>query len=68
MDKSKQPKCGKSKAWMFTLNNPEDDQAPAGWPDVKYCKWQKEEAPTTGTPHLQGPETDKRLSLILTTA
>lgn len=41
-----------SKNWTFTLNNPEDAQAPAGWP-VKYVAWQLEKG-EEGTPHLQG--------------
>lgn len=48
------PKCGKATAWMFTLNNPTAEDDPRKWPDVRYAKWQLEEAPTTKTPHYQG--------------
>jgi len=44
-----------ARRFCFTLNNPEDDTAPACLSDLaQYAIWQKELAPTTGTPHLQG--------------
>lgn len=42
-----------SKYWMFTINNPVDDQEPANWPKTAYVVWQKEVG-ASGTPHLQG--------------
>jgi len=39
--------------WCFTINNPTDDQLPAGWTSVKDAIWQKEQG-ASGTPHLQG--------------
>jgi len=39
--------------WIFTINNPSDNDLPKGWPNVKYCIWQLEEG-EEGTPHLQG--------------
>lgn len=53
--------------YCFTLNNPEDDQLPKKL-DGRFCIWQKEEAPTTGTVHLQGyVELDKpcRISALV---
>lgn len=41
--------------YCFTLNNPVDDQAPSALLSIaQYIIWQKEIAPDTGTPHLQG--------------
>jgi len=37
---------------MFTLNNPDDDQAPTLW-GAQYITWQLEKG-AEGTPHLQG--------------
>jgi len=45
-----------SRRWMATLNNPVADNLPAQWVADGDCVavwWQKEKAPTTGTPHLQ---------------
>lgn len=42
-----------SKYWMFTENNPTDDQAPLTWEGVDFVVWQKEKG-ESGTPHLQG--------------
>jgi hypothetical protein len=43
-----------SKSWVFTINNPTDNQLPNEWQeDVAYAVWQQEEG-TNGTPHLQG--------------
>lgn len=44
-----------SRAWVFTLNNPEDNQVPSLWraSGVVYCVWQLERG-ENGTPHLQG--------------
>lgn len=45
-----------SRRWMATLQNPVADNLPAQWHadgDVDFVAWQVEEAPTTGTPHLQ---------------
>jgi len=39
--------------WVFTINNPVDDQEPASWADVEYAIWQKEKG-ANGTVHLQG--------------
>ena len=39
--------------WCFTINNPEDNDIPRTWPDVKYCIWQLEEG-ENATQHLQG--------------
>lgn len=47
------------KNWVFTLNNPWDEMLPRAWIEssdnhVVYAVWQMEEAPGTGTVHLQG--------------
>lgn len=42
-----------SKYWVFTLNNPEDNDIPKEWPEVEFCFWQLETG-DSGTPHLQG--------------
>lgn len=44
-----------SRAWVFTLNNPEDEQLPVVWKHdgSVYCVWQLESG-ESGTPHLQG--------------
>jgi len=39
--------------WVFTLNNPTDNQLPTTWPDIRYCVWQVEKG-ENGTTHLQG--------------
>jgi len=42
------------KYWVFTQNNPsEDDEPPNVWPDVEYVIWQHERG-QQGTEHLQG--------------
>lgn len=46
-----------ARGFVFTLNNPTRDDLPEDWfksGDVIYVIWQKEKAPLTGTPHLQG--------------
>lgn len=43
----------RSRGWCFTINNPVDDTSPQTLP-YEYLVYQKEEAPTTKTPHLQG--------------
>lgn len=43
-----------SKYWVFTLNNPtEDDLPPNVWPDIQFVIWQHEKG-DEGTEHLQG--------------
>ncbi len=46
----------RSRRWCFTLNNPSDNRVddPQWWPAYRYVFWQREQAPTTDTPHLQG--------------
>lgn len=51
----------KTRGWLYTLNNytKEEEEAAQGLPtatvaDVIYTCYGQEEAPTTGTPHLQG--------------
>lgn len=53
------PNMSRSKFWCFTVNNPtaEDNQRVAdflGGTNVSYGIVGRENAPTTGTPHLQG--------------
>lgn len=50
-----QPYKARAVNWCFTLNNPSSllDFA-AFTPEVEYAVYQKENAPTTGTPHYQG--------------
>ncbi|AGA18459.1 hypothetical protein [uncultured marine virus] len=44
----------RSRNWVFTLNNFEDNQEPTVWKaKVDYCTWQHEIG-ESGTPHLQG--------------
>ncbi len=46
----------KVRGWVFTLNNPDTNAAPAHWHEtghVKWACWQREEG-DAGTPHLQG--------------
>ncbi len=56
----RQPIGPTSTKWCFTLNNPTGDQEEALWAmqdnekRLEYAVWQKEIAPTTGTPHIQG--------------
>jgi len=42
-----------TRIWVFTINNPSDDQIPTTWKGVKDAIWQKE-AGENLTPHLQG--------------
>lgn len=42
-----------SKYWVFTINNPIDDQIPARFADTEYVVWQREKG-ANGTEHLQG--------------
>lgn len=42
-----------TKYWMFTINNPSDDEEPNSWPYIEYAVWQKEKG-EQGTEHLQG--------------
>ncbi len=49
----------KSRNWVFTLNNPTDDElialiASVDLDTTRYLVFQKEVAPTTGTLHIQG--------------
>lgn len=42
------------RAWMFTINNPANEDCPRQWlPDGAYCIWQKESGENQ-TEHLQG--------------
>lgn len=45
-----------SKKWIFTWNNytPADEQALRDCKEIKFCQYEHEIAPSTGTPHLQG--------------
>jgi len=43
----------RSEYWVFTINNPRNDQCPEGWRDVVWAVWQKERG-AEGTEHLQG--------------
>lgn len=40
--------------WCFTLNNPTEQIDPSQDERVRYCIWQEEAAPDTGTRHYQG--------------
>lgn len=42
-----------SRRWVFTLNNSDADEVP-NMPHERYVVWQVEQAPTTGTVHIQG--------------
>lgn len=39
--------------WVFTINNPKEDEDPRQWADVKYLIFQKEKG-EEGTEHFQG--------------
>lgn len=58
-----------SKYWTITLNNYTDNDV-TNWTKaienekVQYICWQEEEAPTTGTPHLQGYVCTKKLQRL----
>jgi GTPase SAR1 family protein len=41
----------RSRNWMFTINNPSDDDEPSAWPGIKYLIYQAEQAKTR---HYQG--------------
>lgn len=45
-----------AKSWAFTKNNYTSDDIFffADWPDFRYMVFGRENAPSTGTPHLQG--------------
>lgn len=43
----------RAKGWMFTINNPGDDDRPAMYADVVYCCYQLERGEAE-TPHYQG--------------
>lgn len=43
----------RSRNWVFTLNNPQDDEDPQEWDGVRYIVWQKESG-VNNTEHLQG--------------
>jgi len=44
----------KGKYWLFTINNPEENEEPPNiWPDVQYVVWQHEQG-VEGTDHIQG--------------
>lgn len=45
----------KAKNWVFTVNNPSDDDSltPEAWPACSFACWQKESG-EAGTPHFQG--------------
>lgn len=43
----------RSKYWVFTINNPIDDQVPARFSEFEYVVWQREKG-ANGTEHLQG--------------
>lgn len=45
-----------SRRFCFTINNPESQLvlSPETHSIIRYCIWQYERAPTTGTPHYQG--------------
>jgi len=42
-----------SRNWVFTVANPESEELPRGWTNLKFCVWQMEEA-ASGLKHLQG--------------
>lgn len=46
----------RARMWVFTQNNPGDWKPPAAVKneEPKYMIWQREVAPETGTPHIQG--------------
>lgn len=43
----------KARNWVFTINNPLNDDIPRTFTDVKYVIWQREKG-AEGTEHLQG--------------
>lgn len=56
----------RSKSWMFTINNPRNNDIPRRWKEYTYCIWQLEQG-TQETPHLQGYivfSVQKRLSTL----
>lgn len=42
-----------SKYWVFTINNPVNNEVPGTWHSVEYAVWQREKG-AQGTEHLQG--------------
>lgn len=43
-----------SNYWMFTINNPTDEDDPSLWQGFQFLAYQREVCPTTNTPHYQG--------------
>lgn len=55
-----------SRTWIFTINNPLNNDLPKTWTKVSYCVWQLEKG-EQDTPHLQGTvkfDTMMRLSAL----
>ncbi len=44
----------KSRHWVFTINNPTDNDIPIFDDTIDYLVWGRERGDDTGTPHLQG--------------
>lgn len=42
-----------ARTWLFTINNPESNDIPIAWTDVKHAIWQLEKG-ENDVPHLQG--------------
>jgi len=42
-----------SRYWMFTINNPANNELPGAWNGMTWCVWQRERG-EQGTDHLQG--------------
>ena len=47
------PRPLQARCWLFTINNPESNDLPKNFVDVRYCIWQREKG-EAGTEHLQG--------------
>jgi len=47
------PRPLQARCWLFTINNPESNDLPKTFTDVRYCIWQREKG-EAGTEHLQG--------------
>jgi len=43
----------RARAWLFTINNPANNDLPRAFTNVRYCVWQREKG-EAGTEHLQG--------------